>query len=138
MSHASFKVGTYKGMDLTFGGEKHYGGMLIRAIMNLTTKEYIEGPCNSVSVLLNNAGVKEFKDLKLPSWPDNDGSAFDAKSPLGHLVFCGTELPHRDIVTSPRVGLTLKRYDTEKEKYLLADYRYLNFPELCKKQNVLI
>ena len=42
------------------------------------------------------------------------------------------------MTTSPRVGLTLKRYDLEKEKYMLADYRFLTYPEKCKKQNILI
>ena len=36
----SFKAGTYKGMDLTFGNREKavYGGILIRAIMNVETK----------------------------------------------------------------------------------------------------
>lgn len=33
----------------------------------------------------------------------------------------------------PRVGLTLKRYDLEKLKYWMADYRFLTFPHLHKK-----
>ena len=65
----SFKCGTYKGMDLTFGNSKLdlFGGILIRSIMNLKSGEYIEGPCNSVSTLIGLHGVKEFKDLKIES-----------------------------------------------------------------------
>lgn len=33
----------------------------------------------------------------------------------------------------PRVGLTLKKYDEYKEKFWMADYRYLVFPEKNKK-----
>jgi hypothetical protein len=48
----SFKAGTYKGMDLTFGGEKVFGGILIRALYNIKTKQYIDGPCNTVKEIL--------------------------------------------------------------------------------------
>ena len=34
--------------------------------------------------------------------------------------------------------MTLKRYDLEKEKYWMADFRYLSFPELCKKMSCLV
>jgi hypothetical protein len=44
----SFKAGTYKGMDITFGGEGQLGGMLIRAIRDVKSGTYIDGPCNSV------------------------------------------------------------------------------------------
>ena len=42
------------------------------------------------------------------------------------------------IVRSPRVGLTLKRYDDDKELYWMADYRYLTNPDLCKKMQIFI
>jgi hypothetical protein len=77
----SFKCGTYKGMDITFGNQDIYGGILIRSIMDLNDSKYIEGPCNSVSKLLEIRGVKEFKELSLPTWPDHDGSVFDDQSP---------------------------------------------------------
>ena len=42
-------------------------------------------------------------------------------------------MPHQQLSKCPRVGLTLKRYDTEKEKYWMADYRYLSFPAMHAK-----
>ena len=36
------------------------------------------------------------------------------------------------------MGLTLKRYDDEKEIYWLAGYRYLSNTDLCKKMSILI
>ena len=79
---SSFKAGTYKGMDLSFGSKENgvFGGILIRAIMNLKTKEYIEGPCNTVTTLLKCFGVSEFKDMNLKTWPHHDGDAFDSSS----------------------------------------------------------
>ena len=61
---------------------------------------------------------------------------FDSDSCL-HLLCDTTErtisLPQRQLSKCPRVGLTLKRYDVEKEKYWMADYRYLSFPALHSK-----
>ena len=122
----SFKAGTYKGMDLTFGGEEHFGGILIRAIMT-AGGEYIDGPCNSVSALLKDRGVNEFKELNLKSWPAHDGDAFDKSNGLVHLSYSAI-LEKNEPVTSARVGLTLKRYDLHKEKYWLEDLRYLTYP----------
>ena len=47
-------------------------------------------------------------------------------------------LPKRDVNKCPRVGLTLKRYDAEKERYWMADYRYLTFPTLQAKMKDFI
>lgn len=112
----SFKAGTYKGMDLTFGGKNH-GGILIRGIQKVGG-EYFDGPCNSVSEILKDRGVNEFKDLKLESWPKHDGDAFDPENGLCYLKFSPSSNP-KVAVKSPRVGLTLKRYDAEKEKFWL-------------------
>lgn len=132
----SFKAGTYKGMDLTFGDNSNsHGGILIRAIMNISTKKYIEGPCNTVTEILKSQGAKECKELELLSWPKHDGDAFDTTHFI-HLVPCDPS--NLKIEKSPRVGLTLKRYDLLKEKYWMSDYRYLSYPHLCKKQNALI
>ena len=74
----SFKGGTYKGMDLSFGGEGNHGGILIRAVQSLTNPvTYIEGPCNTLSMILKANGVEDCRDMKLKSWPHHDGDAFD-------------------------------------------------------------
>lgn len=52
----SYKSGTYKGLDITFGkGSIAHGGILIRAISQLDpppVNEFIEGPCNCVNKIL--------------------------------------------------------------------------------------
>lgn len=71
----TYKVGTYKGMDLTFGkGDKAYGGILIRAISSvgatdgkhLPPNEFIEGPCNTVNKILEHNSDKDniYKEVK--------------------------------------------------------------------------
>ena len=82
----SFKSGTYKCMDLTFGkGKGVYGGILIRAMMNLNSMEYIEGPCNLLKTLLKSRGVDECRELKLKSWPTHDGDAMDSNNGFAYL-----------------------------------------------------
>lgn len=39
----------------------------------------------------------------------------------------------RNLIRTPRVGLTLKKIDQERPKYLMRDYRYLNIPEQMSK-----
>ena len=141
-----FQAGTYKGINLTFGGEsKHpqvFGGILIRALMNLETNEYIEGPSNSAKELLKVYGKTEFKQLNIESHketPFHDGDAFSDQS-LFYLKSYNS-LTKRDRVKSPRVGIHIKPkwdYDKYREKYWLAEFRYLIHPELCKKQQTLI
>ena len=68
----SFKCGSYKCMDLTFGNSECdksivFGGILIRAIMNVKSGKYIEGPCNSISEIISLLGANEFKELKIDS-----------------------------------------------------------------------
>lgn len=50
-------------MDLTFGNITSYGGILIRAIKNVETGEYIIGPCNVVNHILKQ--LKQLKQLKI-------------------------------------------------------------------------
>ena len=83
----SFKAGSYKGMDLSFGSMASNsemgnisGGILIRSILNTHTNQYIEGPCLTLSEILNIQGVKECKELSLSTWPNHDGDAFSSSS----------------------------------------------------------
>ena len=76
----SFKAGTYKGINITYGSDGVQGAFLIRALKDMDTSEYIEGPCNCSTLLLGIYGHKEFKTLDLKSWPHDDGDPFDTKS----------------------------------------------------------
>lgn len=144
--NGSYKAGTYKGLDLSFGRPEigAVGGILIRAIMPCEvnteggelvgkplTGELIEGPCNSVNRILESTlgnkdqGIKDLVQMKSFSL-----DAFASSSNF-HLV--KASLPTRQLWQSPRVGLSLKKMDAEKPKYWLADYRFLAYPELHHK-----
>ena len=47
-----------------------------------------------------------------------------------------SSLRRMDLVRCPRVGLTLKRYDEQKERFWMADYRFLTYPSKNKKYNI--
>lgn len=131
----SFKGGTYKGLDLTFGipGVEH-GGMLVRSIKDLTTGELIEGPCKSVDKMLEITGFASIADLH-----GSDRFSMDALASenIIKLVPCEKEVRTDIIVYGPRVGLTLKKTDEFKPKFIMSPYRHYVFPNLIKKQKTL-
>lgn len=157
----SYKAGTYKGVDISIGKGEGVaaGGILLRSLMPLTLattstaetltfhhdsrgkSQFIEGPCNCVNRLLAESRPEEHKEpnfdiINLVGMPDFDLDIFNDDSCL-HLL-CSTPerqivLPSRDVFKCPRVGLSLKRYDAEKEKFWMADYRYLTFPAFHAK-----
>ena len=55
-----------------------------------------------------------------------------------HIVFQGVKMSKREVVETPRVGLTLKRLDEHRPAYWLADYRHLVFPEFHSKMKDFI
>jgi len=60
----SYKGGNYKGLDVTFGkAGDGYGGILIRAIEDIKTTEYVEGSCLVVNRILALSGVAEIEQL---------------------------------------------------------------------------
>lgn len=152
----AFKSGTYKGLDLSFGkGDKAVGGILFRAMMPVTIKDskavpmhskadFIEGPCLLVDRILSDATPEESKSFDLVALHKHANfsatcDAFDQTSIVHLLPLNGKtkeqemQLPNREMVRSPRVGLTLKKYDAHKPGYWLADYRFLVYPEFHAK-----
>lgn len=121
--NGSYKGGTYKGMDITFGnGKDIYGGVLIRSIMNENDNEFITGPCNTVNYILKQFEHNEVKEL-VKTMKSLD--IFDKKNPF-HITISNNNTNEK-IFTGPRVGLSLKY-----PEYLLKEYRYLKQP--CKIQ----
>eukprot|EP01059_Diplonema_ambulator_P035251 TRINITY_DN8223_c0_g1_i3.p1 TRINITY_DN8223_c0_g1~~TRINITY_DN8223_c0_g1_i3.p1 ORF type:complete len:254 (+),score=45.70 TRINITY_DN8223_c0_g1_i3:38-799(+) len=63
--NGSYKGGTYKGMDLTFGcrENKLYGGFLVRSIQEVRTNAVVEGPCLVVNKILELNQVGSIADF---------------------------------------------------------------------------
>ena len=128
--NGTYKSGTYKGMDITFGNNKDiYGGVLIRSIENTTTGEFITGPCNTVNYILKKLNCKEVDDLvtKMDSL-----DIFNNKNPFYVEVKTG-QIASVDIFTGPRVGLSWKY-----PSFLTKEYRYLKQPTKIPKNRASI
>jgi len=122
-----YKGGSYKGIDITFS-KRGYGGILVRAIMEIESEKYIEGPSLVVDHILSTSGAKDIVELtknKNFSWNVlfNDSNILSLKP--------SSELDVREIYSSGRVGLVL-RTDVHAV-FALRPYRYLTYPLLVKK-----
>lgn len=133
---SSYKGGTYKGLDITFGGKGAYGGILIRSIQDLSQGAIVEGPCKVVDHILEvcsiatidrlvdrislDVGVADLLYLvssdRLPAIPLFSG-------PRVGLTLKGSDRPALFLVPSP-VGLSLVTYASEREVYIFRSYRF--------------
>jgi 3-methyladenine DNA glycosylase Mpg len=117
--NGSYKGGTYKGMDITFGNENSHCGVLIRSIYNTDTKEFIEGPCRTVNKILEEYSIESINELtnnKLLSVLENEHD------------FClkNAKMKEEIIYKGKRVGLS--------DKY--PNFRNLNYRYLVKKNKI--
>lgn len=117
-----YKSGTYKGMDLTFGNAKTYGGILIRAIQNVGSGEYVIGPCNVVNHILKQLSISDVQDL-VSGMKSSD--AFSDKNLFYLKKEKGT---NNTIFKGPRVGLSAKY-----PQYMFLNYRFLKSPNVTLK-----
>ena len=117
---SSYKGGTYKGLDITFGKAEGYGdtygGILIRGIScddNLVT-----GSCKVVDYILKATDSETVKDLV-----DKLGKSVRDVSKVSPLYLkLSDDLNKFNIYTSPRVGLSFKYWH-----YAVKNYRYLTY-----------
>lgn len=107
----SFKNGSFKGLDVTFGSSDFSGGALIRSIVAIPDGKVTEGPSLVVDALLDATGMKTIADLV----GAKDGILFiDSSFAVGGeerqgaslLRIVDAPLPGAASVrTAPRVGL---------------------------------
>jgi hypothetical protein len=123
----SYKEGTFKGMDITFGPSDQYGGLLVRAIKDLGTNKIIEGPCLVVNAILEEHKLNNVKELANLS----DKDTRDVLKNKYHYIkpLDANQYNNAIICKSPRVGLKFnsKMTNTEfqnKLEYILKNYRF--------------
>lgn len=128
--NGSYKSGTYKGVDLTFGDRETmlYCGVLIRSMMDVNTKEFIEGPCKCVNKILELFG---FNDVK--SFMDGKQSPLSIYNKEQQLYIMDSNLDKNDVFVGPRVGLSDKY-----PEWKMKDYRYATNIKLIKKQKKFV
>ena len=129
---ASYRGGTYKGLDVAIGAVGRPGGVLIRGVADDAGARRIEGPSAVVDYILARTGAASVAALAAAV----EGSIEERGSPLA-LVPAGEGASERPIVASPRVGLTLRRgADPLRCRYLGRPYRFLVEPERVTKGRV--
>jgi len=131
----SYKSGSFKGLDLTFGDPKFFGGILCRAVQEIGGN-LVEGPSLLVDHVLATTSSNDIPAL-VETFDLNAENVEQANKnhPLWVGAFEGT-LPYyerRDVIKSARVGLTLKNFVEGKEKFFGKHYRYMTHPNQIKK-----
>lgn len=131
-----FKEGTYKGVDITFGTlakqNKSYGGILLRSIQNVNTGKVTEGSCSVVNKFLeDNGNIKSVKNF-VKLFNGNMSVVYSGTTTNLPLYLLEAKNINKVIYTGPRVGLTLKKNDGNRMKYIMKYYRYFTIPTLKK------
>jgi hypothetical protein len=124
----SYRGGSFKGFDLTFGNGVAHGGILIRS---LETPEgrLVVGPSLCVDYLLVTTGSASVAALAATI---GDRRATDPESPL-HVIDDVGSVDVR-LFSSARVGLSLKRHDDAIAiDRLSRPYRFLTEPRRVTK-----
>lgn len=128
-SGEEYRGGTYKGLDIAFGRDDVFAGILVRGAAALADGALVDGPCMCVDRILAVTGRRSVRDLAESF--DRSVDAADG-SPLYVTV---DEAPRAaTICASPRIGLTLKRgVLAERARFLARPYRFLSEPARIKK-----
>jgi 3-methyladenine DNA glycosylase Mpg len=121
----TYKSGTYKGLDLTFGNDDVFCGILIRSIYDVENDEMIEGPCRSVNRILEEYGLEKVMDFTSGKLLDitNNEHDFIIKTDLEDPI------EKEKVYKGMRVGLSDKY-----PEYKIKKYRYLIMKNKIKKQ----
>ncbi len=129
----SYRGGTYKGLDLSFGPDDAHGGILIRSLCG-PDGEVVNGSSLCVEHMLTCTGMPDVASLDAALGSrrvdDNDGLMALEPAPPADL--------DRAMWQSARVGLTLKRAAQHPSMvdYVLRPYRYLTSPRKLGKGRV--
>jgi hypothetical protein len=135
------KIGfTLKGVDLTFGDNGSYGGILIRGIRPIQVRSadpkkqrvgpLIDGPSRTVDTILTDCEVNSV--ISLRALEGYEGKA--ATCPYVGLVHLGENyLRGLKLSAGPRIGLKVRGNDPLAHLYQPAAYRFHAYPYLAKK-----
>lgn len=127
-SHGVYRGGSFKGVDVTFGGGGTYGGILLRGVQT-EAGAFIDGPSLLVDHLLAKTAQPNVASLDAAT---AGRKVWDAKSPL---ELEATSREERPILRTARVGLSLKHAgnDPDRQKFVLRPYRFLTEPKRTAK-----
>jgi hypothetical protein len=136
--NGTYKNGTFKGMDITFGFKTKsddnfivYGGFLIRALVD-PNNNYIDGPCKVVDLILKLNKMDSVKSLLQENKCEQLSIIGSKNLCLEYKKDVANELDQ--IFKSIRVGL----YNNKLLNWWAKDYRYLLYPHLTKKYKHMV
>jgi 3-methyladenine DNA glycosylase Mpg len=127
-SGSSYRGGSFKGLDVSFGSRDTFGGILIRS-MEAEDGRVIAGPSLCVDQVLSATGAASVADLDRAI---GEKLAWERDNPV-LLGPPSTDAPV--IFQSARVGLSLKKVSRTATsfRYLMRPYRYLVEPHRISK-----
>lgn len=124
----SYRNGSFKGLDMTFGGPDFHGGILIRTLRTGEGR-VINGPSLCVDYVLERSGCGSLGELdeRIGAdrlWEEGNPLQLRPAAPIQSTTYA-----------TPRVGLSLARVpdDPSAAAYLLRAYRFLREPQEVKK-----
>ena len=123
-----------KGLDIAFGEEGRFGGILIRSLQKIGKKETICGPSLVVDNILKKNAMKSISDLV-----EKFGISILEGENEG-LYIKKEKIPNLKMYSSARVGLTLKNKKSEQkpELFIMRNYRYFTDPKSISKHKHLM
>lgn len=124
---SSYRGGSFKGLDLSFGPEEAFGGILIRSLSGEGAQ--INGSCLCVEHMLRLTGYQHVSQL------DEALGTRQVTEPGPIYLRQAPEADLGEIWSTPRVGLTLKRAASHPTmpSYLMRPYRFLHPERWIKK-----
>jgi len=124
----SYRNGSFKGLDLTFGDGASFGGILIRCV-EAPDGTLIDGPSLCVDHFLARVGVCSVADL---AETVSGRAAWERETALALVEVPSTGA---QIIRTARVGLSLRRAGNSAEltRYIMQPYRFLTEPRRVKK-----
>jgi len=139
--NGTYKSGTFKGMDITLGDEVSgsYFGILIRAVYNIQTEEFIEGPCNTVNAILKCLELDSIESL-------TDNTSLNVWENSSNLILqpikrsnskSDDKVPYEEIFYGPRIGLGEPTTEFH-HIYVDAPYRFVIMKDQIKKKKTTL
>ncbi len=130
----TYRSGSFKGVDLAFGENGNYAGVLIRGLEK-PNGELIDGPSLLVDYLLDATAAETVARLDKVI---GTRVAWESGNPL--FIREADGLEQRSLYRSGRIGLTLKRSGGKKEmqQFVLKPYRYVSQPKKIAKGKPLL
>ena len=119
----SYRGGTFKGLDISFGDKTLFGGILIRSLIH-PSGTVVNGSSLVVDELMRVTGFSSLRrmDEALPR-------RVTAEGPL-QIIPAPQQQPQPKLLTSARVGLSLKKWGLHSDMFYFFDlpYRFLTHP----------